>query len=59
MAKHFLVELSTKIGVAVDDKEVSENLLQAIADKTLDIMEAIDLNKYEYKIKVIGQEGVK
>ena len=59
MAKHFLVELSTKIGVAVDDKEVSENLLQAIADKTLDIMEAIDLNKYEYKVKVIGQEGVK
>lgn len=60
MAKHYVVELSTKVPIVLGDDEVadSNNLIQLIVDKTQELIDNYDLNENDYKFKLIGQEGV-
>lgn len=55
--KHYLVELTTQIGVVVDDKEVSEtkSLYQLVVDKTQSLMNDQDLNNKNYNLKVVAE----
>ena len=55
--KHYLIELTTEIGVVVDDKEVSEtkNMYQVVMDKVQLSLDNQDLNDKDYQIKVLGE----
>lgn len=55
--KHYLVELTTQIGVVVDDKEVSDtkSLYQLVVDKTQSLMNDQDLNNKNYNLKVVAE----
>jgi hypothetical protein len=55
--KHYLVELTTQIGVVVDDKEVSatKSLYQLVVDKTQSLMNDQDLNDKNYNLKLIAE----
>ena len=57
MIRHYLVELTTEIGVVINDNEVTEEVsaFQLITDKTKEIMGVLDFNDREYQIKVIGE----
>ena len=57
MIRHYLVELTTEIGVVINDNEVTDEVsaFQLITDKTKEIMGVLDFNDREYQIKVIGE----
>jgi hypothetical protein len=55
--KHYLIELTTEIGVIVDDKEVSatKSMYQVVMDKVQLSLDNQDLNDKDYQIKVLGE----
>lgn len=55
--KHYLIELTTEIGVVVDDKEVSatKSMYQVVMDKVQLSLDNQDLNNKDYQIKVLGE----
>ena len=55
--KHYLIELTTEIGVVVDDKEVSatKSMYQVVMDKVQLSLDNQDLNDKDYQIKVLGE----
>jgi len=55
--KHYLVELTTEIGVVIDDKEVTEskNLYQLVRDKVQLSIDNQDLNNKDYQVKVLAE----
>jgi len=55
--KHYLIELTTEIGVVVDDKEVSatKTMYQVVMDKVQLSLDNQDLNDKDYQIKVLGE----
>jgi hypothetical protein len=55
--KHYLIELTTEIGVVVDDKDVSEtkSLYQVVMDKTQEVISIQDFNDKDYQVKVLGE----
>jgi hypothetical protein len=55
--KHYLIELTTEIGVVVDDKEVSatKNMYQVVMDKVQLSLDNQNLNEKDYQIKVLGE----
>ena len=55
--KHYLIELTTEIGVVVDDKDVSEtkSMYQVVMDKVQLSLDNQDLNDKDYQIKVLGE----
>jgi hypothetical protein len=55
--KHYLIELTTEIGVVVDDKDVSatKSLYQVVMDKTQEVMSIQDFNDKDYQVKVLGE----
>ena len=55
--KHYLVELTTEIGVVVDDKEVSatKSMYQVVMDKVQLSLDNQNLNDKDYQIKVLGE----
>ena len=55
--KHYLVELTTEIGVVVDDKEVSKtkSMYQVVMDKVQLSIDNQNLNDKDYQIKVLGE----
>ena len=55
--KHYLIELTTEIGVVVDDKEVSatKSMYQVVMDKVQLSLDNQDLNYKDYQIKVLGE----
>ena len=55
--KHYLIELTTEIGVVVDDKEVSatKSMYQVVMDKVQLSLDNQDLNHKDYQIKVLGE----
>ena len=56
--KHYLVELTTEIGVVVDDKEVSatKSMYQVVMDKVQLSLDNQNLNEKDYQIKVLGEQ---
>lgn len=55
--KHYLIELTTEIGVVVDDKEVSatKSMYQVVMDKVQLSLDNQNLNDKDYQIKVLGE----
>jgi hypothetical protein len=55
--KHYLIELTTEIGVVVDDKEVSatKSMYQVVMDKVQLSLDNQNLNEKDYQIKVLGE----
>jgi hypothetical protein len=55
--KHYLIELTTEIGVVVDDKEVSatKSMYQVVIDKVQLSLDNQNLNEKDYQIKVLGE----
>ena len=55
--KHYLIELTTEIGVVVDDKEVSatKSMYQIVMDKVQLSLDNQNLNDKDYQIKVLGE----
>jgi hypothetical protein len=55
--KHYLIELTTEIGVVVDDKEVSatKSMYQVVMDKVQLSIDNQNLNEKDYQIKVLGE----
>ena len=55
--KHYLIELTTEIGVVVDDKEVSatKSMYQVVMDKVQLSIDNQNLNDKDYQIKVLGE----
>jgi hypothetical protein len=55
--KHYLIELTTEIGVVVDDKDVSatKSMYQVVMDKVQLSLDNQDLNDKDYQIKVLGE----
>ena len=55
--KHYLIELTTEIGVVVDDKDVTEtkSLYQVVMDKTQEVISIQDFNDKDYQVKVLGE----
>jgi hypothetical protein len=55
--KHYLIELTTEIGVVVDDKDVSatKTMYQVVMDKVQLSLDNQDLNDKDYQIKVLGE----
>ena len=55
--KHYLIELTTEIGVVVDDKEVSatKSMYQVVMDKVQLSLDYQNLNDKDYQIKVLGE----
>jgi hypothetical protein len=55
--KHYLIELTTEIGVVVDDKDVSatKSLYQVVMDKTQEVISIQDFNDKDYQVKVLGE----
>jgi hypothetical protein len=55
--KHYLIELTTEIGVVVDDKDVSatKSMYQVVMDKVQVSLDNQDLNDKDYQIKVLGE----
>ena len=55
--KHYLIELTTEIGVIVDDKEVSatKSMYQVVMDKVQLSLDNQNLNEKDYQIKVLGE----
>jgi hypothetical protein len=55
--KHYLIELTTEIGVVVDDKDVSatKSMYQVVMDKVQLSLDNQDLNNKNYQIKVLGE----
>jgi len=55
--KHYLIELTTEIGVVVNDKEVSatKSMYQVVMDKVQLSIDNQDLNNKDYQIKVLGE----
>ena len=55
--KHYLVELTTEIGVVVDDKDVSatKSMYQVVMDRVQLSLDNQDLNDKDYQIKVLGE----
>jgi hypothetical protein len=55
--KHYLIELTTEIGVVVDDKDVSatKSMYQVVMDKVQLSIDNQDLNNKDYQIKVLGE----
>lgn len=55
--KHYLIELTTEIGVVVDDKEVTatKSLYQVVMDKTQEVMSIQDFNSKDYQVKLLGE----
>jgi hypothetical protein len=55
--KHYLIELTTEIGVVVDDKDVSttKSMYQVVMDKVQLSLDNQDLNNKDYQIKVLGE----
>jgi hypothetical protein len=55
--KHYLIELTTQLGVVVDDKEVtkSKSLYQIVMDKVQQSIDYQDLNEKDYQVKVLGE----
>ncbi len=55
--KHYLIELTTEIGVVVDDKDVTatKSLYQVVMDKTQEVMSIQDFNDKDYQVKVLGE----
>lgn len=55
--KHYLIELTTEIGVVVNDKEVSatKSMYQVVMDKVQLSLDNQDLNDKDYQIKVLGE----
>ena len=57
--KHYLVELTTEIGVVIDDKEVTEtkSLYELVMDKVQLSIDNQNLNDKDYQVKLLA-EGV-
>ena len=57
--KHYLVELTTEIGVVIDDKEVSatKSLYELVMDKVQLSIDNQNLNDKDYQVKLLA-EGV-
>ena len=55
--KHYLIELTTEIGVVVDDKDVSatKSMYQVVMDRVQLSLDNQDLNDKDYHIKVLGE----
>jgi len=55
--KHYLIELTTEIGVVVDDKDVSatKSMYQVVMDRVQLSLDNQDLNNKDYQIKVLGE----
>jgi len=55
--KHYLIELTTEIGVVVDEKEVSatKSMYQVVMDKVQLSLDNQNLNEKDYQIKVLGE----
>jgi|APGre2960657404_1045060.scaffolds.fasta_scaffold11347_3 hypothetical protein len=55
--KHYLIELTTEIGVVVDDKDVSatKSMYQVVMDRVQLSLDNQDLNDKDYQIKVLGE----
>jgi hypothetical protein len=55
--KHYLIELTTEIGVVVDDKDVTatKSLYQVVMDKTQEVISIQDFNDKDYQVKVLGE----
>ena len=55
--KHYLIELTTEIGVVVDDKDVSatKSMYQVVMDRVQLSLDNQDLNDKDYQIKVFGE----
>jgi len=55
--KHYLIELTTEIGVVVDDKEVSatKSMYQVVMDKVQLSLDNQNLNEKDYQIKMLGE----
>jgi len=55
--KHYLIELTTEIGVVVNDKDVSatKSMYQVVMDKVQLSLDNQDLNDKDYQIKVLGE----
>ena len=55
--KHYLIELTTEIGVVVDDKDVSatKSMYQVVMDKVQLSIDNQNLNDKDYQIKVLGE----
>jgi hypothetical protein len=55
--KHYLIELTTEIGVVVDDKEVSatKTMYQVVMDKVQLSIDNQNLNEKDYQIKMLGE----
>ena len=55
--KHYLIELTTEIGVVVDDKDVSatKSMYQVVMDKVQLSLDNQNLNEKDYQIKVLGE----
>lgn len=55
--KHYLIELTTEIGVVVNDNDVSatKSMYQVVMDKVQELMEYQDFNEKNYQVKVLGE----
>lgn len=55
--KHYLIELTTEIGVVVNDNDVTatKSMYQVVMDKVQELMQVQDFNEKDYQVKVLGE----
>lgn len=53
----YLLELTTQIPITVNEQSLKEDrtFYEVVLDKTEEVMNAIDLNDMEYKVKVVSE----